>query len=186
MGSTEVAKLILQASAGNLKRVSLEHGGKPPNVIFPDADLETAVPNSVFGFTMLSGQVCCAARAYCAARLPRSLRRCPRPLYPEGQDRRSARSKTTVGPLVSKEQFDRVKGYLAVGKNDGAKTAAESSARDGKGYFVNPTVFVDMNNDMKIAREEIFGPVAAVIPFKDENDAVLQDNDTTYGLAAAV
>jgi acyl-CoA reductase-like NAD-dependent aldehyde dehydrogenase len=94
--------------------------------------------------------------------------------------------KTTVGPLVSREQFDRVKGYLDVGKNEGAKTALGGEARTGKGFFVDPTIFTDVRNSMKIAREEIFGPVAAVIPFKDENDAVFQGNDTTYGLAAAV
>jgi acyl-CoA reductase-like NAD-dependent aldehyde dehydrogenase len=95
-------------------------------------------------------------------------------------------AKTTVGPLVSKEQYDRVKGYLEVGKNEGAKTTVGGNVPGGKGYFVNPTVFVDVKNNMKIAREEIFGPVASVIPFQDENDAVLQGNDTTYGLAAAV
>jgi acyl-CoA reductase-like NAD-dependent aldehyde dehydrogenase len=94
--------------------------------------------------------------------------------------------KTTVGPLVSKEQFERVKGYLDIGKKEGAKVTAGGDVTSGKGYFVNPTVFTDVKNNMKIAREEIFGPVASVIPFKDENDAVLQGNDTTYGLAAAV
>jgi acyl-CoA reductase-like NAD-dependent aldehyde dehydrogenase len=186
-GSTEVGKLILQASAGNLKRVSLELGGKSPNVVFEDADLESAVATSVFGFTMLSGQVCCAGtRVFVqedfhdrfADALTRytSKVRAGDPLDP----------KTTVGPLVSKEQFERVKGYLAIGKNEGAKLTTGGDVTDGKGYFVNPTVFTDVKNTMQIAREEIFGPVVSVIPFKDENDAVLQGNDTTYGLAAAV
>jgi len=186
-GSTEVGKIILQASAGNLKRVSLELGGKSPNVVFEDADLESAVATSVFGFTMLSGQVCCAGtRVFVqedfhdrfADALTRytSKVRAGDPLDP----------KTTVGPLVSKEQFDRVKGYLAIGKNEGAKLTTGGDVTDGKGYFVNPTVFTDVKNTMQIAREEIFGPVVSVIPFKDENDAVLQGNDTTYGLAAAV
>jgi acyl-CoA reductase-like NAD-dependent aldehyde dehydrogenase len=95
-------------------------------------------------------------------------------------------AKTTVGPLVSKEQFDRVKGYLNVGKQEGAKTSIGGEVGKGKGYFVDPTIFTGVKNEMRIAREEIFGPVAAVIPFKDENDAILQGNDTTYGLAAAV
>ena len=186
-GSTEVGKLILQASAGNLKRVSLELGGKSPNVIFPDADLETAVPNSVFGFTMLSGQVCCAGtRVFVQQdfhdRFVDALTR-----YTEKvQTGDPLNPKTTVGPLVSNEQFSRVKSYLDIGKSEGAKTAAGGNLPGGKGYFVNPTVFVDVKNDMRIAREEIFGPVASVIPFKDENDAVFQGNDTTYGLAAAV
>lgn len=186
-GSTEVGKLILQASAGNLKHVSLELGGKSPNVIFSDADLETAVPNSVFGFTMLSGQVCCAGTRVFVQRdfhdqfvdaLTRytSNVKAGDPLDPE----------TTVGPLVSKEQFNRVKSYLDIGKKDGARTTIGGDVAGGKGYFVNPTVFVDVKNNMRIAREEIFGPVASVIPFKDENDAVLQGNDTTYGLAAGI
>ena len=185
-GSTEVGELILKASTGNLKRVSLELGGKSPNVIFPDADLEEAVATSLFGFCMLSGQVCCAGTRVFVQndfhdRFVDHLTRYAAnvkagdPLDP----------KTTVGPLVSREQFDRVKGYLDVGKNEGAKTALGGEARTGKGFFVDPTIFTDVRNSMKIAREEIFGPVAAVIPFKDENDAVFQGNDTTYGLAAA-
>jgi acyl-CoA reductase-like NAD-dependent aldehyde dehydrogenase len=186
-GSTEVGKLILQASAGNLKRVSLELGGKSPNIIFADANLQQAVQTSLFGFTMLSGQVCCAGTRvfvqqdfhdefvdhltkYAAST------KAGNPLDP----------KTTVGPLVSKEQFERVKGYLAIGKEEGATARVGGEAGTGKGYFVDPTVFTGVNNDMRIAREEIFGPVASVIPFKDETDAVLQGNDTTYGLAAAV
>src|SRR5271170_7291429 len=148
-GSTEVGKLILQASAGNLKRVSLELGGKSPNVIFPDADLETAVPNSVFGFTMLSGQVCCAGpRVFVQHdfhdRFVDALTRYTEkvktgdPLNP----------KTTVGPLVSSEQFNRVKSYLDIGKGEGATTAAGGTLPGGKGYFVNPTVFVDVKNNM--------------------------------------
>src|SRR5271156_4688795 len=186
-GSTEVGKLILQASAGNLKRVSLELGGKSPNIIFPDANMEQAVPTSLFGFTMLSGQVCCAGTRvfveqdfhdefvdhltkYAAST------KAGNPLDP----------KTTVGPLVSKEQFDRVKGYLAIGKSEGAKARVGGGVTEGKGYFIQPAVFTGARNDMKIAREEIFGPVAATISFKDESDAVLQGNDTAYGLAAAV
>src|SRR6202453_5325998 len=186
-GSTEVGKLILQASAGNLKRVSLELGGKSPNVVFEDADLESAVATSMFGFTMLSGQVCCAGTRVFVQR--------------EFQDRfvdaltRYASNvkagdpldpKTTVGPLVSKEQFDRVKGYLELGKQEGAKPSLDGAVGTGKGFFVDPTIFTGVNNEMRIAREEIFGPVVSVIPFKDENDAILQGNDTSYGLAAAV
>ena len=186
-GSTEVGKLILQASAGNLKRVSLELGGKSPNVIFPDADLEDAVPTSLFGFTMLSGQVCCAGtRVFVQQDF--------HDRFVDHLTRYAANVKagdpldasTTIGPLVSREQFNRVKGYLDVGKGEGAKTALGGEARTGKGFFVDPTIFADVKNNMKIAREEIFGPVASVIPFKDENDAIFQGNDTTYGLAAAV
>ncbi|HZP44389.1 MAG TPA: aldehyde dehydrogenase family protein [Candidatus Binataceae bacterium] len=186
-GSTEVGKLILQASAGNLKRVSLELGGKSPNVIFADADLESAVSTAMFGFCMLSGQVCCAGTRIFVQQdfqdtfidaLTRytSKVKAGDPLDP----------KTTVGPLVSKEQFNRVKSYLELGKQEGAKPALGGEVASGKGYFVDPAIFTGVKNNMRIAQEEIFGPVAAVIPFKDENDAVLQGNDTTYGLAAAV
>jgi acyl-CoA reductase-like NAD-dependent aldehyde dehydrogenase len=186
-GSTEVGKIILQASAGNLKRVSLELGGKSPNVVFSDADIETAVPTSMFGFCMLSGQVCCAGTRI-------FVQQDFQDRFVDALTRYTANvkagdpldAKTTVGPLVSKEQFDRVKGYLNVGKQEGAKTSIGGEVGKGKGYFVDPTIFTGVKNEMRIAREEIFGPVAAVIPFKDENDAILQGNDTTYGLAAAV
>ncbi len=186
-GSTEVGKLILQASAGNLKRVSLELGGKSPNVIFADADLESAVSTSMFGFCMLSGQVCCAGTRVFVQQdfqdtfvdaLTRytSKFKASDPLDP----------KTTVGPLVSREQFERVKSYLELGKKEGATPVLGGEVTSGKGYFVDPAIFTGVKNNMRIAQEEIFGPVAAIIPFKDENDAVLQGNDTTYGLAAAV
>ena len=186
-GSTEVGKLILQASTGNLKRVSLELGGKSPNVVFADADLESAVATSMFGFCMLSGQVCCAGtrvfvqqdfqdRFVDALTRYTSKVKAGDPLDP----------RTTVGPLVSKEQFNRVKSYLELGKREGANATLGGEVGTGKGYFVDPAIFTGVKNNMRIAQEEIFGPVAAVIPFKDENDAVLQGNDTTYGLAAAV
>jgi acyl-CoA reductase-like NAD-dependent aldehyde dehydrogenase len=141
-GSTEVGKLILQASAGNLKRVSLELGGKSPNIIFPDANMEQALPTSLFDFTMLSGQVCCAGtRVFVqqdfhdefvdALTKHAASSRAGNPLDP----------KTTIGPLVSKEQFDRVKGYLALGKKEGAHAQLGGEARTGKGYFVDPTIF---------------------------------------------
>lgn len=93
---------------------------------------------------------------------------------------------TRLGPVVSREQFDRVLGYLAAGQEEGARVTLGGAAVGGKGYYVQPTIFADVRNDMKIAREEIFGPVAEAIPFKDEDDAIFQGNQTTYGLAAAV
>ncbi len=186
-GSTEVGKLILQASTGNLKRVSLELGGKSPNIIFPDADMGLAVRNAMNGVFYNSGQVCAAGTRIFVQQ----------DIYDNfvGELTKASASltlgdpldlKTKLGPVVSREQFDRVKGYLEVGKQEGARVAIGGEASGGKGYYVKPTVFADVNNDMRIAREEIFGPVAAAIPFKDENDAVFQSNDTTYGLAAAV
>jgi len=187
-GSTEVGKLILQASTGNLKRVSLELGGKSPNVIFPDAPMEQAVALSATGVFRNQGQVCCAAtRMFVQERI-----------YDEFAERISAKANeinlgqplnpaTTMGPLVSSEQHERVLGYLKLASDEGA-TAKAGGERgpQAKGYFVKPTIYTDVKNEMRIAREEIFGPVAVLIPFKDENDAVLQGNDTTYGLGAGV
>ncbi len=186
-GSAEVGKIILKASAGNLKRVSLELGGKSPNIIFPDANMEQAVPGSMMGVFFNSGQVCAAGTRIFVQQ----------DAYDKFNDQLTKFSagmtmgngldpKTKMGPLVSKEQFDKVKGYLELGKKEGARVTIGGEAGTGKGYFVKPTVFADVNNKMRIAREEIFGPVAATIPFKDENDAVIQGNDTDYGLAAAV
>ena len=186
-GSTEVGKIILKASAGNLKKVSLELGGKAPNIIFPDADLDQAIPTAMMGVFFNSGQVCCAGTRIFVQR----------DRYDEVVGKLANFSKgvtmgdpfdqkSTIGPLVSQEQFDRVKGFLAVGKKEGAKVSAGGEAGTGKGYFVNPTLFSDVKNDMQIAREEIFGPVGTAISFTDENDAVFQGNNTDYGLSAAV
>lgn len=187
-GSTEVGKEILKASAGNLKHVSLELGGKSPNIIFPDADMPQAVMNSMLGIFMTQGQVCAAgSRIFIQqgiydqftdqlVKLAGGLT-LGNPLDPT----------TRMGPLVSKEQHDRVMGYLKAGRQEGAnvKIGGEAGPQE-KGYYVKPTVFTGVKNEMKIAQEEIFGPVAAAIPFKDEADAVLQGNTTAYGLAAAV
>ncbi len=186
-GSTEVGKLILQASAGNLKRISLELGGKSPNIIFRDADLDGAIPSAMLGAFYNSGQVC-AART-------RIFAECS--IYEDFVDKFVKASgsmivgdpfdpKTRMGPLVSKEQFQRVVNYVEIGRREGARLAAGGESLPTKGYFVAPTVFTDVDNRMRIAREEIFGPVAAVIPFKDESDAILQGNDTIYGLAASI
>ncbi|MGH7932437.1 MAG: aldehyde dehydrogenase family protein [Candidatus Binataceae bacterium] len=187
-GSTEVGKLILQASAGNLKRVSLELGGKSPNVIFPDADVERAAAVSAAGIFRNQGEVCCAASRMLVQE----------GIYDEFAERISQRAAeiklgqpldpaTTMGPLVSKEQHERVLGYLGVAGREGAYAKAGGvRGPQEKGYFVQPTIYTGVKNTMTIAREEIFGPVAVLIPFKDEHDAVLQGNDTTYGLAAAV
>jgi acyl-CoA reductase-like NAD-dependent aldehyde dehydrogenase len=187
-GSTEVGKLILQASAGNLKRVSLELGGKSPNVIFPDAPIEQAVALSATGVFRNQGQVCCAAtRMFVQERI-----------YDEFAERIAAKADTinlgapldratTMGPLVSSEQHERVLGYLKLASDEGAQAKAGGErGPQAKGYFVKPTIYTHVKNDMRIAREEIFGPVAVLIPFKDENDAILQGNDTTYGLGAGI
>ncbi|MGH7915056.1 MAG: aldehyde dehydrogenase family protein, partial [Candidatus Binataceae bacterium] len=187
-GSTEVGKLILQASAGNLKRVSLELGGKSPNVIFADAEMEEAVALSAVGVFRNQGQICCAATRMFVQE----------GIYDDFAERITAKAReiklgqpldpaTTMGPLVSSEQHERVLGYLKLAREEGAlaKVGGQRGPQE-KGYFVRPTIYTGIKNTMTIAREEIFGPVAVLIPFKDEQDAVLQGNDTTYGLGAGV
>jgi acyl-CoA reductase-like NAD-dependent aldehyde dehydrogenase len=186
-GSTEVGKKILQASVGTLKRVTLELGGKSPNVIFPDADIEAVLASTVNGFCQMAGQMCIASSRIFVhqsihdefveklAERVQALR-IGDPFAPD----------TTMGPLVSKEQLDRVSSYFNVGAADGATLRSGGEPVDGIGYFVKPTIYTGVRNEMRIAREEIFGPVAAVLPFRDEEDAILQGNDTSFGLAAAV
>lgn len=187
-GSTSVGMEILHAAAGNLKHVSLELGGKSPNIIFDDANMDLAVTGSATGIFRNQGQVCCAGSRIFVQRQS----------YDEFAERLTQvasgitlgdplEPRTTMGPLVSDEQYERVLGYLKVGKQEGARVRAGGEpGPQAKGYFVRPTVFADVTGSMRIAREEIFGPVASLIPFKDETDAVLQANDTTYGLAGAV
>jgi len=190
-GSTEIGKEIHRQTADTLKRVSLELGGKSPNIVFADASMADAVKGALMGVFFNQGQVCCAGTrlfveeslhdefADTLARAAAGMKQGPG-LDPE----------TQVGPLVSQEQLERVTRYLEIGKQEGAKPVVGGERNTAKGlergYFVKPTVFTGVRNDMRIAQEEIFGPVVSVIPFKDEHDAVLQGNDTFYGLAAGV
>jgi aldehyde dehydrogenase (NAD+) len=190
-GSTEVGKEIHRATADTLKRVSLELGGKSPNIVFSDADADAAVQGALLGVFFCAGQVCCAGtRLFVEQKMHDKFTEQLAKFAGGMKQGDPFDPATRVGPLVSKEQLDRVTGYLAAGKKEGAKAVVggEQNKAPGleKGYFVKPTVFTGVRNDMKIAREEIFGPVVSVIPFKDENDAVLQGNETTYGLAAGV
>jgi len=186
-GSPEVGKKIIASSADTVKRLTLELGGKSPNIIFPDADLDAAIPAAFRGFSMLSGQICIAATRLFVQREAKdevverlagyaAAARVGDPFDPA----------TTLGPLVSREQVDRVAGYVETGKSEGAVARTGGKPLPGPGYFVTPTVFDAVRNSMRIAQEEIFGPVVSVIPFTDADDAVLQGNDTSYGLAAAV
>jgi phenylacetaldehyde dehydrogenase len=189
-GSTEVGRLIVKASAGNLKRVSLELGGKSPNIIFSDADLGRAASGAYLGIFFNQGEVCSAgSRLFVQAKV-----------YDDMIDRVSTTARelvlgpgidpmTQMGPLVSEEQMRRVLGYIDAGKKEGAKVAAGGERAGGElshGYFVQPTVFAQVDGGMKIAREEIFGPVLAAIPFDDEDDLIAKANDSVYGLAAGV
>jgi acyl-CoA reductase-like NAD-dependent aldehyde dehydrogenase len=188
-GSTEVGRKILHASEGNLKRVTLELGGKSPNIVFSDANMKRAAKGSMLGVFVNSGQVCTAGTRILVEKsvhddFVQSLvdATSSMKLGPAlGED-------TGMGPVVSAEQLERVTGYIDIGKSEGAEvvTGGERATELGDGYFVQPTVFAGVRNDMRIAQEEIFGPVAAVIEVEDVDEAIAIANDTIYGLAAAI
>ncbi|HZA41997.1 MAG TPA: aldehyde dehydrogenase family protein, partial [Actinomycetota bacterium] len=188
-GSTEVGKKILAASTGNLKRVTLELGGKSPNIVFSDADMRRAAKGSMMGVFSNSGQICTAGSRILVEKnihdefvdslvsATESMKLGP------GLD-----EETGLGPVVSAEQLERVTRYIDIGRSEGAElvTGGERATELGDGYFVRPTVFTGVRNDMQIAQEEIFGPVAAVIEVDDVEHAIAVANDTIYGLAAAI
>jgi len=186
-GSTEVGKMIVKAAAGNLKKVTLELGGKSPNVVFKDADLETAIPNAASAIFFNHGQCCCAgSRLYVEQEIFDKV--------VAGVAEHAGNIKlgcgldpdTDMGPLVSEEQFSRVTGFIDSGQTEGAKVATGGKRHGGEGYFVEPTVLVDTNPNMKVVREEIFGPVVTAMPFKDPEEIIPIANNTNYGLAAGV
>jgi len=186
-GSTEVGKLIVQAAAGNLKKVSLELGGKSPNVIFEDADVEGAIPGSAMAIFFNHGQCCCAgSRLYVQEKAFDKVVDGVSQLASKIRLGSGLEPTTDMGPLVSQEQLTRVCGYLEAGYKEGAKAAVGGSRWGEKGYFVKPTVLVNTTQKMKVVQEEIFGPVVTAIPFRDVDELVAKANDTTYGLAAGV
>jgi aldehyde dehydrogenase (NAD+) len=190
-GSHVTGQAIVKASAGNLKRLSLELGGKSPDIVFADADLDAAVPGAAMAVFSNSGQICSAGtRLFVEQRV-----------YDEfvgkvadfGKKLRVGNGldpETQIGPLVSEQQLERVTGYLAVGQKEGAKALAGGARLTegplAKGYFVPPTVFANVNDDMRIAKEEIFGPVISAIPFKNTDDLVKRANATMFGLGSGV
>jgi betaine-aldehyde dehydrogenase len=187
-GSLEVGKKIARAAADSLKRVTLELGGKSPNIFFADADFEAAIDGALFGVFINQGEVCSAGSRILVERK----------IYSKFVEAMTVKAKTIrlgppleretkMGPLVSREQYDRVTAYLEVGKHE-AKLCAGGGRPAGfpKGFYVQPTIFSDVENTARIAREEIFGPVAAIMPFENEAEAIGIANDTNYGLAAAV
>jgi phenylacetaldehyde dehydrogenase len=189
-GSTEVGKLIVQAAAGNLKKVSLELGGKSPNMVFADADMETAIPGAASAIFFNHGQCCCAgSRLYAESSVFDDVVAGVSAAASAITVGPGVDPATEMGPLVSQEQFDKVTGLLAQGRSDGAHTAIGGDRVGDKGYFVAPTVLTDTNPEMSVEREEIFGPVVCVVPFKrgDEGDLpVAVANETSYGLAGGV
>jgi phenylacetaldehyde dehydrogenase len=186
-GSTEVGRLILQAAAGNLKKVSLELGGKSPNLVFADADMKATIPGAAGAIFFNHGQCCCAgSRLYIeqsifdhvvhgVAEQAKKIKLGP------GFD-----PETSMGPLVSEEQMNRVCSYLESGLHEGAEAIVGGHKRPGSGYFVEPTVMVKTKPDMKVVREEIFGPVVCAMPFRDVDKLIAEANQSEYGLAAAV
>jgi phenylacetaldehyde dehydrogenase len=186
-GSTEVGKLILRAAAGNLKKVSLELGGKSPNIVCSDADVEASIPAVSSAIFFNQGQCCCAG-----SRLFVEKGIFDKVVAGVAEDAKKIKVgpgmdlATQMGPLVSDEQQRRVLGYLESGFSEGAKAVVGGHKLGNKGYFVEPTVLVDTTQKMKIMQEEIFGPVVCAVPFTDLEEVLQAANDSIYGLAAAV
>ena len=186
-GEYTTGRIIMQAASKNLKRISLELGGKSPNIVFADSDIDSAVAGAMTGIFFNQGEVCCAgSRLF----LEKSI-------HDEFVDKLSNKASslrvgnpedagTQMGAQVSKEQFDKILGYIDSGKLEGAKLVTGGERCGERGYFIKPTIFDAVDNNMKIAREEIFGPVVSAITFDDVTDMVRQSNRSIYGLAAAV
>jgi aldehyde dehydrogenase (NAD+) len=187
-GSSLVGRKIMEAAAkSNLKRVTLELGGKSPNIIFDDADLDQAVNWSAHGIYWNHGQACCAgSRIFVHAKI-----------YDEFLKKFTAKTQSLKvgdpfaedsyqGPQVSQLQYDRIMGYIESGKSEGATVHTGGERHGNEGYFIQPTIFTDTKPHMKIVKEEIFGPVGVLIKFEDDDDVIRQANDTCYGLASAV
>jgi phenylacetaldehyde dehydrogenase len=186
-GSTEVGKLIVHAATGNLKKVSLELGGKSPNIVMDDADLETAIPGASMAIFFNQGQCCCAgSRLFVEKKIFDKVVDGISQAASKIRVRPGLDPESDLGPLVSEEQLNRVCGYLESGIKEGAKATTGGSREGDKGYFVKPTVLVNTNDNMKVVKEEIFGPVVTATPFSDMNEIVTRANDTVYGLAAGV
>ncbi|MEJ7578117.1 MAG: aldehyde dehydrogenase family protein, partial [Pyrinomonadaceae bacterium] len=191
-GSTEVGKRIAHAAADNLTKVSLELGGKAPNIVFADADINQAVSGAMMGIFYNQGQVCCAgSRVFLHERikdefLDRFKERASKVKVGDPMEQT-----TLMGPQVSEEQLNRVAAYVDVAREEGATVLAGGNRSNlegnlGKGFFFQPTIFSEVHNTMRVAQEEIFGPVASVITFSDEEDLIRQANETIYGLSAGI
>uniref|UniRef100_A0A0D6QXE9 Aldehyde dehydrogenase domain-containing protein n=1 Tax=Araucaria cunninghamii TaxID=56994 RepID=A0A0D6QXE9_ARACU len=187
-GSTVTGRTILQAAAkSNLKKVTLELGGKSPNIVFNDANIENAISWVNFGIFFNHGQCCCAgSRVYVQSGIYDK--------FVESFKARTAKNvvgdpfaaDTFQGPQVSQLQFDRIMGYIQAGKDAGAKVEIGGNRKGDKGYFIEPTIFSNVSSDMKIMQEEIFGPVCSISKFETEDEVIKSGNETTYGLAAAI
>ena len=190
-GSTEIGKVIARSAADNLTKVSLELGGKAPNVIFADADLDQAVNGAMMGIFFNQGQVCCAgSRLFVEEKikdefLGRLKEKAERIQVGDPMDKA-----TLMGPQVSEEQLNKIKGYVGIAREEGATvfSGGESPQLDPQfknGYFFQPTIFSEVKNSMRVAQEEIFGPVTSVISFDNDEDLIRQANETIYGCLPA-
>lgn len=185
-GSTSVGKHIMRQASGNLKRVTLELGGKSPNIILPDADMSRAIPGALNGIMMNQGEVCSAGSRLFIQK--KSFDNVMADLVDHSKKIKQGHgldNETQMGPLVSKEQQDRVVNYINKGKEEGAELLTGGAHTD-KGYFVEPTVFADVDDNMTIAKEEIFGPVVSAMPFEDLDEVIERANNSEYGLAAGL
>ncbi|MEK6676126.1 MAG: aldehyde dehydrogenase family protein [Planctomycetota bacterium] len=187
-GSTEVGMEIMQAAGrSNLKRVTLELGGKSPNIIFADADVENAAKNAYFALFFNQGQCCCAgSRLFVEKKIHGDVVNIVTDRAKKQRVGDPFDQATTQGPQVSQEQFEKVLGYIDSGKKDGASCLTGGGKLDRAGYFVQPTIFDNVRDEMKIAKEEIFGPVMSILTFDDMDELIRRANKTVYGLAAAV
>lgn len=186
-GSTEVGKLIMRNASYSLKRVTLELGGKSPNIILPDADFSKAIPGALNGVMFNQGQVCCAGSRVFIQK--KHYDNTVADLVSHAKSIKQGAGldpNTQIGPLVSEEQQKRVMGYIAKGVTEGAEVLVGGSSPIEEGYFVAPTIFANVDDNMTIAKEEIFGPVIAALPYEDLDDVINRANNSEYGLAAGV
>ncbi|CAK7245229.1 MAG: aldehyde dehydrogenase (NAD(P)(+)) ald5 [Sporothrix thermara] len=187
-GSTAVGRTIMKAAAAsNLKKVTLELGGKSPNIVFDDADIEEAINWVNFGIYYNHGQCCCAgSRIYVQEGIYDKFIAAFKARAEQNKVGDPFHEETFQGPQVSQLQFDRIMSYVQAGKDEGATLVTGGARHGDKGYFIQPTIFADVRQDMKIMQEEIFGPVASIAKFKDADEVIALGNDSNYGLAAAV
>ncbi|MCC3355703.1 aldehyde dehydrogenase family protein [Bacillus sp. REN16] len=186
-GSTEVGKSIMERASKSLKRVTLELGGKSPNIILPDADLSKAIPGALNGVMFNQGQVCCAgSRVFIQKKQFDNVVADMASHAEKIKQGAGLHSDTEIGPLVSIEQQKRVLGYIEKGLNEGAELVVGGQQPYEEGYFVSPTIFANVNDEMTIAKEEIFGPVISAMPYDDLDELIARANNSAYGLAAGV
>ncbi|WP_270582980.1 aldehyde dehydrogenase family protein [Bacillus smithii] len=186
-GSTEVGKLIMKRASNSIKRITLELGGKSPNIILPDADFSKAIPGALNGVMFNQGQVCCAgSRVFVPKKQYDNIVSDMADYAKNIKQGFGLHSDTEMGPLVSDEQQNRVLGYIEKGLEEGAELVTGGKKPFEEGYFVTPTIFANVEDDMTIAKEEIFGPVISALPYEDLDDLINRANDSIYGLAAGV